>query len=94
MLVERSEILIKAGSEEAFALAMRERGVPLLQSVPGVKWVRFGRGVENPDKFIILVEWETMDAHTAFGSSPARPKLHEVISPHSKGGAMEHFSID
>jgi len=93
MLVERSEILIKAGSEEAFDAAMRERGVPLLQSVPGVKWVKFGRGVENPDKFIILVEWKTMDAHTAFGSSPARPKLHEVIAPHSRGGAMEHFNL-
>jgi heme-degrading monooxygenase HmoA len=93
MLVERSELLIKPGSENEFAAAMRERGIPLLNAVPGVKSVKMGRGVENPDKFILLVEWESMDAHTAFKTAPSNPALRQVISPYSRGGAMEHFEI-
>ncbi len=93
MLTERAEMLIKPGCEDDFAAAMRERGIPLLAAVPGVKSVRLGRGVENPDKFILLVEWESMDAHTAFKSAPSNAQLRQVIGPHSRGGAMEHFEI-
>ena len=93
MLTERAELLIKPGSEEDFAAAMRERGIPLLESVPGVKSARFGRGVENPDKFILLVEWESMDAHRAFQKAPANGELRQVIGPHSRGGSIEHFEI-
>jgi heme-degrading monooxygenase HmoA len=93
MLTERAEILIKPGAENDFAVAMHERGIPLLKAVPGVKSVRIGRGVENPDKFILLVEWESMDAHKAFSQAPGNAELRQVIGPHSRGGAMEHFEI-
>ena len=93
MLLERAELLIKAGSEKDFAAAMNERGIALLASVPGVKSVNFGRGVENPDKFMLLVEWESMDAHAAFPNAPVYPEFRELIRPHSKGGSMEHFDM-
>ena len=93
MLVERSELLIKQGSESEFDAAMRERGIPLLNDVPGVVSVRLGRGVENPDKFILLIEWASMDAHTAFRTAPSNAALRQVISPYSRGGAMEHFEV-
>ena len=94
MLVERSELLIKEGMEDEFATAMKERGNPLLRSVPGVKVVQMGRGVENPNKFVLLVEWETMAAHKTFNTTPACTSLREIIRPFSKGGAMEHFEMD
>ncbi len=93
MLLERSEILIQAGREDDFAAAMDARGVPLLASVPGVQSVQFGRGLENPDKFIILVVWKDMDAHIAFTTTPAFTDLKQLMMPHSKGGAMEHFNM-
>ena len=93
MLIERAEILIKEGSESEFASAMKERGIPLLASVPGVKSVYMGRGVENPNKFMLLVEWESMEAHAAFTKSAVFGPFREVIGPHSKGGAMEHFQM-
>jgi len=93
MLVERSELLIKEGMEEQFAAAMGERGVALLQGVPGVTSVKMGRGVENPNKFILLVQWVNMDAHKEFNRSPACTDLRQLIGPFSKGGAMEHFEM-
>ena len=77
MLVERSELIIKDGLEADFAATMSERGIPLLCSVPGVNTVQFGRGVENPGKFMLLVEWTAMDAHTAFKSNPVYPEFSQ-----------------
>lgn len=93
MLLERSELMIREGQEEAFAAVMRDEALEMLRAVPGVGSVRFGRGVESPDKFILLVEWENMDAHAAFkGSDVYRPFI-QLFAPFSQGGAMEHFDM-
>jgi heme-degrading monooxygenase HmoA len=93
MLIEHSEITAKQGMEQDFFASMTDKGVPLLANVPGVRWVQFGRGVEHPQKFMLLVVWETMDAHTAFTKTPARTELGALIRPFSTGGAMEHFEM-
>ncbi len=94
MLIERSEIIIREGQEDGFAAAMNDRGLAMLASVDGVKAVRFGRGVENPDKFILLVEWGSMDAHVAFTKGAVYAPFVALFAPFSKGGAMEHFEMD
>jgi heme-degrading monooxygenase HmoA len=94
MLVERSELFIKEGMEEEFAAAMRERGTPLLAGIPGVRAVSMGRGVENPDKFILMIEWESMAAHDAFRDHPDYGPFRQVLAPFVKGGSMEHFNME
>lgn len=93
MLVERSEILVKDGLENDFAAAMSTRGLPLLAGVPGVRSVKLGRGVEHPDKFMLLVEWDSMEAHIAFTKTSGVTAFRELVMPFSKGGAMEHFEM-
>jgi hypothetical protein len=41
----------------------------------------------------MLVDWESMDARTAFRSSQAYPEFSKQFGPFSKGGAMEHFNM-
>lgn len=94
MLLERSEITVRPGHEEAFAEAMRERGMPLLRAVPGVRMANCGRGEENPDRFLILVEWDSMEHHTAFRTLPVYPEFGALFAPHSIAGSMEHFHMD
>jgi heme-degrading monooxygenase HmoA len=94
MLVERSEIQVKKGSEDAFAAVMNDQAVPLLAGFPGVVSVQYGRGVENSDKFILLVAWDTMDSHTAFTRNPIFPGFRALLMPFSVGGAMEHFNME
>ena len=93
MLMERSEITAKEGMEQDFFASMTTKGVPLLANVPGVQWVQLGRGVEHPQKFMLLVVWETMDAHAAFTMTPERTELGALIRPFSTGGTMEHFEM-
>ncbi|MCE7798464.1 antibiotic biosynthesis monooxygenase [Sphingobium sufflavum] len=93
MLVERSDFTIRAGSEEGFQDAMATRGVPLLQGVPGVLSVQCGRGVERPDAFMLLVAWESMDAHKAYNLMPECQELRALIGGFATGGSMEHFEM-
>ena len=93
MLLERAEILINEGREQGFSTAMRDRGIQMLASVPGVMSVNFGQGVENPGKFMLLVEWESMDAHRAYNTTCVCGEVRALIGGFSKGGSMEHFKM-
>ena len=93
MLVERAELLIKDGSEQAFATAMARRGVPLLSGLEGASDVRLGRGVENPRRFMLLITWATMEAHMAFANDPLSQEFRDLIGPFVIGGGMEHFNM-
>lgn len=93
MLLERAELLARHGAEAEMMAVMTERAIPMLAAFPGVLSVRFGRGVENPDKFLLLVVWDGMDAHSAFSRSPISTDFRALITPVSRGGAMEHFDM-
>jgi heme-degrading monooxygenase HmoA len=93
MLVERSELTVKPGAEDEFHTVITEKGVPLLRSVEGVLSVQVGRGVENPGKFMLLVGWQSMAAHTAYGGTPKSIELRGLMRPYVAGGAMEHFEV-
>ena len=93
MLLERAELLIKEGQEAAFFAVMKDEGLGKLNSVPGVMSVTLGRGVENPGKFMLLVEWENMDAHSAYNKTPVSGEIRALIGRFSRGGSMEHFQM-
>lgn len=93
MLLERSELQVRAGMADGFTAAMNERGLALLAGVDGVKSVKLGRGVENPDKFMLLVEWDSMDAHAAYSENTISTTFRQLLGPFVTGGAMEHFNM-
>ena len=94
MVLERAEITVRKGHEAAFAEAFGGRGCAILLGVPGVKSVRFGPGAENPDKFLILVEWDSLEAHAKFKDLPIYSEFGQLFAPHAIGGIMEHFHVN
>lgn len=93
MVLERAEFQIRSGAEADFTAIMETEGIPHLSAVPGVISVQFGRGVENPGKFMILVVWQSLEAHTAFSKSPAFAPFLAYFKPFSTSGSMEHFDM-
>jgi heme-degrading monooxygenase HmoA len=91
VLLERTELIIKAGQEGAFAEAFGGRAMQLLAAVPGVVSARFGRGVESPSRFLLLIEWQALDAHLAYQSTAACAEVRALIAPFAQGASMEHF---
>lgn len=63
MVLEQAVLDVRSGSErefeEAFAEAKR-----IISSAPGFRSLRLERCLENRSRYLLLVEWETLEAHT------------------------------
>jgi heme-degrading monooxygenase HmoA len=62
MVLEVADIEITPGAEDDFTsayLGVRD----VLSSTPGCRSVRMTRGIESPSRFVLLVEWDSVDAH-------------------------------
>lgn len=62
MVLEVADIEVKPGTEDDFAAAYL--GVrDVLIGTPGCRSARMTRGIESPSRFVLLVEWDDLDAH-------------------------------
>jgi quinol monooxygenase YgiN len=94
MFIERAEFPVKEGMEDEFAEAMRTRGIALLSAAEGCHSVEVGRGVENPGKFILLLKWESVEAHIALTKTQAFDTFKALVAPYFAGASnMEHFAL-
>jgi heme-degrading monooxygenase HmoA len=94
MFIERAEIPVKEGMEADFAAAMAARGTAILGSAPGCSKVTVGRGVENPGKFILLLEWDSVESHTALTKTDEFKEFGALVGPFFGGSPnMEHFEV-
>jgi quinol monooxygenase YgiN len=94
MFIELAEIPVQPGMEDAFAAAMAARGTAILAAASGCASVRVGRGVENPGKFILLLEWDSVESHVALTKTPAFDEFKALVGPFFGGTAnMEHFDM-
>lgn len=92
MVIERAEFPVKPGQEEAFAAAMAGRGRDVLLAAEGCRSMVTARGIESPGSFILLLEWDTVEAHTAFTRTPAYKELGGLIGGLVAGPSnMAHF---
>jgi quinol monooxygenase YgiN len=93
MVLERVEIMVSPGQESRFEEKMRE-GVALLRAAEGVLTVVFGRGVESPSKFILLIGWDSIETHFSFVKTETFNQFRELVGPfYASKPSMEHFEV-
>lgn len=92
MVLEVAFIDIVPGQEEAFAAAYRAAR-ELVAGTPGCRSVRMTRGIESPSRFVLLVEWESVQAHLEnFRNSDRFPRWRAQIGQYFAGQpVVEHF---
>ncbi len=91
-VLEVADLRVPPGSEADFADAYR--GVrEVLTSTPGCRSVRMTRGVETPERFVLLVEWDSVDAHEQnFRASERFNTWRGAIGPFlAAPPVVEHF---
>ncbi|GIG62730.1 hypothetical protein Lfu02_71020 [Longispora fulva] len=93
MILEVALIDVVPGQEEAFAAAYAE-ALPLLTTTPGCQKARMTRGIESPSKFVLLVEWDSVEAHVEnFRASERFEKWRDLIGVHfAAPPVVEHFN--
>jgi len=93
MVLEVATIEVRPGEEDAFVAAY-QRARPEVSGAPGCRSVRMTRGVESPSRFVLLVEWDSVQAHTDdFRSTDRFVRWRETISPHFAAPPhVEHYA--
>jgi len=61
-VVEHAELTIAPGRAAEFEQAF-PRGEQALAKSPGYRWSRLIRQVEDPGSYLLLVGWESLEAH-------------------------------
>ena len=91
MVLEIADFLIREGDEERFATAYRD-AVRHVTGSAGCHGARLVRCVENPRRFVLLVEWERLEDHTeGFRCSPAFLDWRAALGPYfAKAPRVEH----
>ena len=94
MVLEIADFTVKAGSEEAFAAAVDE-GLGLVAATPGFGNARLPRGIESPLRYVLLIEWESVEAHTVgFRESENFPKWRALVGPYFDGDPRVEHAAD
>jgi heme-degrading monooxygenase HmoA len=92
MVLEVALIDVTPGSEDAFEKGYRDVKNALTRS-PGLLSIRMTHGVETPTRFVLLVEWESVDAHQAFRNSDRFAIWRGGIGPYfAQAPHVEHFA--
>ncbi|SCL71326.1 antibiotic biosynthesis monooxygenase family protein [Micromonospora chersina] len=92
MVLEVALIDVTPGHEDDFAAAYA-KARPILAGTEGCRSVRMTRGVESPSRFVLLVEWDSVEAHDVnFRQSERFGQWRALIGPHFAGPPLvEHF---
>jgi len=94
MILEHAVLDVVPGQEDAFAAAFAT-AQPIIAAAPGFISLRLGRCIERPNRYLLLVEWESLEHHTeGFRGSPEyqewRRLLHHFYDPFP---TVEHHDL-
>ncbi len=92
MILEHALLPVRPGSEAEFEAAFSTARL-IIEASPGFIRLTLERGIESPSTYLLLVEWQTLDAHqVGFRESAAyqewRAQLHHFYEP---APAVEHY---
>jgi heme-degrading monooxygenase HmoA len=92
MILEVAILDVRPGMEHDFEMAFR-RASAIISRTNGYKWHHLRRCLEKMNRYILLVEWETLEDHTVgFRGSPEyqewKQLLHHFYDPFP---TVEHY---
>lgn len=92
MVTEIADVTVLAESQEQFADVVRE-GLKFVAETPGFRNARLTRSIETPTRFVLMIEWDSVEAHTVgFRGSENFTRWRALVGPHFDGAAsVEHF---
>lgn len=92
MILEHAVLPVKPGDETAFEAAFAQ-AKSIIAAMPGFRRLSLSRCLERDSAYLLLVEWDNLEAHTVgFRTSPEyeqwRALLHHFYDPFP---VVEHY---
>lgn len=80
MITEIATFQAIPGKEDAFAQGIQQ-GIEIIRSDPGCRAASVQRCIEDPARFMLVVQWESLEAHTTgFRTSPRFAEYRSYIN--------------
>ena len=92
MVYERAQLPIAEGRERDFEQGIQARGLELLRSAAGCQSAVLAAGVEEPNTYLLLITWDSVEAHQAWTTTADFDEFRGLIGPFVTGApAVLHF---
>lgn len=95
MILELADIRIAPGQQIAFDEAIQRGLSTVIQNAKGFQGFKVNKGIENPERYILQIFWETLEDHTVgFRESPAFAQWRAIVGPFfAAPPVVEHFTL-
>jgi heme-degrading monooxygenase HmoA len=95
MILEIADITIAPGKQAEFDAAI-VRGLEAVASkAKGFRGYKVNKGVESPERYVLMIYWETLEDHTVgFRQGPLFAEWRAIVGPFfAKPPVVEHFTL-
>ena len=95
MILELADIRIHPGQNAAFEEAIARGLQTVIPNVKGFQGYKVNRGIENTERYILQIFWDTLEDHTVgFRQSPAFADWRAIVGPFfAVPPVVEHFEL-
>jgi len=95
MILEVADIRIQPRQEAAFDQAIQRGLNEVISQAQGFKGWKVNKGVESPQRYLLMIFWETLEDHTVhFRQGPLFAQWRAIVGPYfASPPSVEHFNL-
>ncbi|MFL6660656.1 MAG: antibiotic biosynthesis monooxygenase family protein [Rhizobacter sp.] len=95
MILEIADIRIPPGKQAEFDAAIQRGVETVIAQARGFRGYKVNKGVESPERYILMIYWDTLEDHTvAFRGGPLFPQWRAIVGPYfAQPPVVEHFTL-
>ncbi len=95
MILEIADIRIQPGQQAAFEEAIQRGVKTVIARARGMKGWKVNRGIESPERFVLMIFWDTLEDHTVhFRGGPLFAEWRAIVGPFfAAPPVVEHFEL-
>jgi heme-degrading monooxygenase HmoA len=95
MILEIADIRIAPGQQAAFDEAIQRALTTVMSQARGMHGWKVNKGVESPERYILQIFWDSVDAHNVdFRQGPLFAQWRAIIGPFfASPPVVEHFTL-
>ena len=95
MILEVADIRIQPGQQAAFDEAIQRGLKDVISQAQGVRGWKVNKGIESPERYLLMIFWETLEDHTVhFRQGPLFAQWRAIVGPFfASPPVVEHFNL-
>jgi heme-degrading monooxygenase HmoA len=95
MILEVADIRIQPGQQAAFDEAIQRGVSSVIARAKGFQGWKINRGIESPERYLLMIFWETLEDHTgSFREGALVTQWRAIVGPFfAAPPQVEHFTL-